>query len=124
MLPSIVSRALLPVLAAGLTGCATGGVAAHDIPTAGSTTIKLMTRCGIRDADFAGRHWRAVTPEPAPKDLHGADGIVHVTGYTAGRMTMRGPDDAWFTITDPYVEQEPDVEFVPSSSAPPPCPTR
>lgn len=107
-------------ITAGIAGCASGGVAAHDV-TAGTTAVKLMTRCGIRDADFAGRHWRAVTPQPAPKDMHGADGIVHVTGFTAGRMTMRGPDDAWFTVTDPYVEQMPDVEFVPTSSQPPPC---
>ncbi len=116
-------RALLAVLvAAGLTGCAApDGVAGRDV-TAGSVQIELMTRCGIRDADFAGQHWRAVNPEPAPKDVHGADGIVHVTGFTAGRMTMRGPDDAWFEITDPYVEQEPAVEFVPSSAPPAPCP--
>jgi hypothetical protein len=124
MLPSIIPRALPLLVAAGLAGCAApAGVAAHDV-TAGSVLVTLMTRCGIRDADFAGRHWRAVTPEPAPKDLHGADGIVHVTGYTAGRMTMRGPDDAWFTITDPYVEQEPAVEFVPTNSQPAPCPSR
>jgi hypothetical protein len=117
-------RALLVVCAVGLGGCAApGGVAGHDV-TVGSVLVKLTTRCGIRDADFVGRHWRAVTPEPEPKDLHGTDGLVHVTGYTAGRMTMRGPDDAWFTITDPYVEQEPDVEFVPSSAPLAPCPPR
>ncbi len=121
MVRSLGPCALLAVAFAGVVGCASpNGVAAHDI-TAGTTPVKLMTACGIRDADFAGRHWRAVTPRPKPKDLHGADGIVHVTGFTAGRMTMRGPDDAWFTVTDPYVEQIPDVEFVPTSDTPAPC---
>lgn len=84
--------------------------------------FNLLTHCGARFANFDGRYWQAVGPEPQPAPLPGGKPADF---YTAGTLTLLSPDRLRFDATDPNTAAVPvgGVEFtpMPAGAQPPPC---
>ncbi len=117
--------AVLAVLAAAAVSCSAPtapSVPVQAAPTteaAAAVPIRLATHCGIRDADFEGRHWVAITPAPEPEPVPGPSGSTRYDGYTTGTMTLLSPGLARFaadTATGPV-----QVDFRPAPAPPGLC---
>ena len=108
------------------TATTTATTTPSSSPSGGGTeagvAFSLLTHCGIRDAEYAGREWVAETPLPQPRGRADETGITTNDGHTEGTMTLVSDDLLRFVVTDPLVEEVGlTVDFVPATAPLPLC---
>jgi hypothetical protein len=101
------------------------GLATSTGPVGSSEPYRLYIHCGYEFAEFAGRYWRQVVPQPQdeprvqPRAPH-SDGVVPGTfdpNFSDGTMTWVATDRIRFRSADGQII----VDFVAYDGHPPGC---